>query len=152
MNKPKILKKRNYISMIKNSVGSTQYQNLWVEHEDGTQEDVTRGGELSCGVYITSLLLLFGLIEKQKATVDGTIEYMEKYGWEEIEKEDIQEGDAIVWNKKKDKDGETHGHIGFYVGDNKAVSNSTKLKKIVRHGWDYGGRRKIEKVLRWNKW
>jgi hypothetical protein len=77
---------------------------------------------------------------------------MLEFGWKEVSKEEVKKGDVLVWNNRKDLNNETHGHIGFYVGDNKAISNSTKLKRIVRHGWDYGGRRIIEKVLRWENW
>jgi hypothetical protein len=150
--KPKILKFDNYLSMINNSVGSTQYQNLWVIDDNGNKIDITKDGELSCAVYVTSILKLFDLINTQKANVHSTLNAMLEFGWKEVGKEEAKKGDVLVWNSRKDLNNETHGHIGFYVGDNKAISNSTKLKRIVRHGWDYGGRRIIEKVLRWNKW
>lgn len=127
------------------------FQNLWVINKE-EEIDVTRSGELSCAVYVTSILKLFDLLPIQKATVESAIIEMKKNHWQEIEVGEIQAGDVIVWNKRADKKGEEHGHIGFYIGDKKAVSNSAKLKKIVRHGFDFGGRRKIVKVLRWMKW
>lgn len=147
----KILKYKNFLCQINNSVGTTMFQNLWVS-DDNNEIDVTRGGELSCAVYVTSVLKLFDLLPTQKATVENTIIEMKKNRWHEVELGDLKAGDVIVWNKRTDKNGEEHGHIGFYIGDKKAVSNSTKLKKIVRHGYDFGGRREIVKVLRWKNW
>ncbi|HPN67469.1 MAG TPA: peptidoglycan amidohydrolase family protein [bacterium] len=145
----KILHRDNYLSAIINAVFSTQYRNLWVIDNE-IKIDILQDGKLSCAVFVSSILKLFGLIDEQRATVESAVIAMIKYGWQEIDVNDIQPGDVIVWNKRTGKDGETHGHIGFYVGEEKAISNSVKLRKIVQHGWDYGGRRKIEKVLRWN--
>ncbi len=147
----KVLRKKNYLSMIENTVGTTMFQNLWVQDNEKIL-DATKGGTLSCAVFVSSILKLFDLLSEQKATVDNLIKVMLENGWTEIKVNDIQAGDVLVWNKKKDQNGEQHGHIGFYIGNQKAISNSTKLKKIVRHGFDYGGRRKIVKVLRWEKW
>lgn len=148
----KILNQKNYLASIFNSIGSTQYKNLWVLDKDNHEVDILKNGQLSCAVFVTSILKLYDLIDKKHATVDSTIKSMLDFGWKEITQESIEPGDVIVWNKRIDKNDQQHGHIGFYVGDEKAVSNSTKLCIIVRHGWTYGGRRKIVKVLRWDKW
>lgn len=148
--KLKLLKHRNYLAMINNSVGSKQYQNLWGEWENGKIEDITKGGELSCAVYVTSILKLFGLIREQKATVSSTVTRIKKEGWIAISKKEIEPGDVIVW--KRNDSGSIHPHIGFYVGNSNAVSNSTELRKIVRHSWNYSGKRKITEVLRWPNW
>lgn len=150
-NKPKILQYENYLAMINNSIGSEQYQTLWGMWENGNKEDLTKGGELSCAVFVTSILKLFDLVDKQKATVKGAVELMKETGWKLVEKQEIKEGDVIVW-KRKTKNDAQHAHIGFYVGNKKAISNSSKLKKVVRHSWDYGGKREIVEVWRWDKW
>ncbi|MBU0647827.1 hypothetical protein KJ855_01460 [Patescibacteria group bacterium] len=143
----KILKQKTYLAMIENSVGSQMFAELWAKDEKGETKDVTNGGELSCAVFVTGLLKLNDMLSNQSATVEGAVKLMEKEGWKSVELDNIREGDILVWERKKT--GYTHAHIGFYVGDKKAVSNNWKLRRIVRHGWDYGGRRRIIKVLRW---
>lgn len=148
--KPKVLKYKTYLLMIENSVGSTQYRNLWGEWPDGRVEDLTKGGELSCAVFVTSILKLFDVIGEQKATVKGAVERMKNDGWKNVDIDCIEPGDVIVW--KRNKTDYTHPHIGFYIGNNLAVSNSWKLNKVVRHSWNYGGKRDVVEVLRWTKW
>lgn len=142
----KLMPLKNYLSMIKNSIGTEMFRELWVD-EDDKEKDILNGGELSCAVFVTSLLKLHGMIDERHATVKTAVESMINFGWREIDWKDIKEGDVLIWERKKT--GYKHPHIGFYAGDKKAISNSWKLKKVVRHGWDYGGRRKITKVLRW---
>lgn len=146
----KVQKFQTYLSAINNSVGSTMFRDLWVKYDSGEIKNITNGGELSCAVYVSWILKIFDLLVERKATVDGLVKKMIESGWEEVDKAEIQAGDVIEWTRKSE--GFTHGHVGFYVGENKAVSNSWKLKKIVKHGWDFGGRREIVRVLRWNNW
>jgi len=146
----KVLKKKTYLSAINNSIGSQMFRDLWAEYDDGEVKNLTKGGELSCALYVSWVLKIFDLIDQRRATVDGVMKNLIELGWEEVDKADIQEGDVIEWERKTE--GFTHGHVGFYAGDNKAISNSWKLKKIVKHGWDFGGRRDIVKVLRWSQW
>jgi len=133
--------------MINNAVGSEMFRELWV-NDNQQEKEILNRGELSCAVFVTGVLKLHNLIDEQKATVKAAIEAMLKYGWHEVDLVDIQAGDVLVWERKQI--GYKHPHIGFYVGDKKAISNNWKLKKVVRHGWDYGGRRKIVKVLHWD--
>lgn len=145
------LRKKNYLATINNSIDSIMFRNLWIKDGD-TEIDVLENGKLSCAVYVTSILVLYGLIDGLHATVKKTIECLEKFGWEKIKRSEIEPGDIIVWNKRIDKNGKRHGHIGFFIGNDSAVSNSMESKKIVQHGWDYGGKRKIVAVWRWKKW
>lgn len=145
--KKNVLAQKNYLQMIKNSVGTQMFRELWIS-ENGKEEEILNGGELACAVFVTSLLKLHDLIGEKRATVEGAIESMLKYGWKEVDLKYIREGDVLVWERKQK--GYKHPHIGFYVGDKKAISNSWKLKKVVKHGWDYGGRRRIIRVLSWD--
>lgn len=145
----KLLKKENYLSMINNAVGTKMFANLWVEEND-SKIDITKNGTLSCAVFVTSILKLFDLIDSQKATVEGALKYMLDWGWQEVDIDDIEKGDVIIW-KRKTK-GYAHQHTGFYIGDQMAISNSWKLKKVVRHSWNYGGKRDIAKILKWKNW
>jgi len=150
MSEFKVLNKETYLSAIENSVGSMMFRDLWARYESGEIRNLTNGGELSCALYVSWLLKIFDLVDERKATVDGLIKKLTELGWKEVAPEKIEPGDVIEWERKQE--GFTHGHVGFYAGEQKAISNSWKLKKIVKHGWDFGGRRKIVKVLRWTKW
>lgn len=143
-----MLKFKNYLKMIENSVGTKQYQNLYAK-KSGKELDLTKGGELSCAVFVTSILKLFDLVPEQKATVLSAVKMLVDNGWEKVSKKEIMPGDIIVWSRKNS--GYQHPHIGFFIGNNKAVSNSWKLKMVVRHSWDYAGRRKIESIWHYPK-
>ena len=52
-------------------------------------------------------------------TVESAVKDMEQSGWKQTKK--LAPGNIIVWEEKKD-----HAHIGFYIGNDKAISNSSK--------------------------
>ncbi|KKS07657.1 MAG: hypothetical protein A3A90_01270 [Candidatus Zambryskibacteria bacterium RIFCSPLOWO2_01_FULL_35_19] len=140
------LLKKTYITTIENSIGSKMFCNLYAK-VNGKNIDITRGGDLSCAVFVSSILFLFKLIKERHATVSSTIKDLKQSGWIEIEKPKI--GCVLVWEEKKFKSGEKHKHIGFYIGKEKAISNNTKLKYPTKHMWDKFDRRKVELIL-WN--
>jgi hypothetical protein len=95
----------------------------------------------------------FGLIEKPHATVASTIKDMEEHGWSVVEEPRI--GDVLVWEPSDaHAEGEMHEHIGFYIGDERAISNSSTTAEIVEHDWTFGvdnegnPNRKVIKILR----
>ncbi|MBI2635032.1 MAG: hypothetical protein HYW79_00595 [Parcubacteria group bacterium] len=135
-----------YIAVIKNSVGSKLFRNLYAK-VNGKKTDITRNGELSCAFYVSSILLLFRFIKEGHATVDSTVKDLKKSGWKEIKKPEI--GSVIVWEKTDFRNGNAHKHIGFYIGGNKAISNTSKSGYPARHHFTFGGKRKIELTL-WN--
>ena len=102
----------------------------------------------------TSILRLVDLIPELHTTVKGTVKAMEKVGWRPIKKPRV--GSIIVWGPKTfKKSGETHGHIGFFIGNKKAISNSSKKRSPAIHHWTYGTKqgqptRKIEAIY-WNE-
>lgn len=118
------------------------FRNFWV-FDDGKEKDAMRNGELSCAFYVSSVLTLSGLIEKIHGTVASTTEDMEKSGWHKIKKPRI--GSVLIWEKQTfgDKD---HAHIGFYIGRNRAISNSADRGFPIRHDWQFNGSRKIEAI------
>lgn len=146
----KLLTKKNYINAVKKSVGAEIFQNVFAEI-DGGEKDITRNGELSCAIFASSLLMLFHLIDVNKAphsTVVGTVKNMEASGWQKIGLEELSEGDVIVWEKIIDVDGEEHEHIGFYIGNEHAVSNSSETRTPAEHHYTYEGKRGIESCWR----
>ncbi|MDX1535775.1 MAG: CHAP domain-containing protein [Candidatus Spechtbacterales bacterium] len=124
---------KTYISTIEKSVGSTIFQNIYGKI-NGEEKDLSKGGKRSCARYASAILLIAGLIEGMHATVDGTVRDMEKSGWYKIDKP--RKGAVLVWGPGPESEG--HSHIGFYMNNNKAISNSTKKKIPTRHSWTYG--------------
>ena len=136
-----ILEKENYLAVIKNSVDSRMFQNVYAL-VNSKKTDLTKKGNLSCALYVSSILKVFDLIKNIHLTVDSTIENMKKSGWQEVKLSKIKPGDIIVWAEKNN-----HQHIGFFIGNKKAVSNNSKTKKIANHHFTFNGQRKIEKIL-----
>lgn len=141
-----------YLAVIENSVGSDIFRNLYAKI-NGKKVDITRNGNLSCAFYVSSILTIFQLIPKPHGTVEGTIRDLEQSGWKKIKTPKI--GSILIWEKLNFNDGEKHKHIGFYIGNNKAISNSEKIGNPNIHHWTSGtikGKpaRKIEAIY-WNK-
>lgn len=133
-------RKSTYLSYILNSVGSKTYRNLYFR-AGNYKKDITKNGELSCAVYVSSLLYLFDLIDKPHATIKSTVKNMVKFGWKEVKLP--KKGDVLVWNYEKG-----HMHIGFYINRKRAISNSEKKRKVVEHQLTYNNKREIIKILR----
>jgi len=135
-----------YVAVINNSVGSKLFQTYYVS-AGKKKVDVMRGGELSCAFFVSSILVLFNLAGKVHGTVKSAEKDLEKSGWKRIKTPKV--GSVVVWEAIPDKRGELHSHIGFYVGSNRAISNSSKKKYPVKHHHTYGGKRKV-KAIYWN--
>jgi hypothetical protein len=138
--------KRTYLAMIKNSVGSNQYRNCYVV-VNGEEHDIMKDGDLSCAFFVSSILNQFDLVKRPHATVSGTVKDMLESGW--VEATELQPGDVIVWAPGQQAAGEVHAHIGFYMGDDRAISNSYKLRTPTEHplGMNEQNPRPIEKML-----
>ena len=134
----KILLFDSYLKMIKNSVGTKMFRNLYLE-----KKDITKNGRLSCAFFVSNILKIWGLISEGHANVSSTIKDMLKNNWKKISKNKIKPGDVIIWEKVKDINGKLHFHNGFYIGNKKAVSNDSKKGLPIIHSWDYNGKRKI---------
>ncbi len=146
-----------YIAVIKNSVGSKIFRNSYAKI-NGKKKDILKNGKVSCAFFVSSILALFPLFKLIKypphATVDGTIKDLKESGWQKIAKPKI--GSIIVWEKIDFGNKDFHKHIGFYIGNNKAIStNSFKKGQPAVHHWTYGIKsnkpgRKIEAIF-WHK-
>ncbi len=131
-------KKRNnilllptYLAMIKGSVGSKTCQRLFVVQQ-GKIKDILHRGELSCAFFVSLILRFFDLIKSAHATVAGLEKDLLKSGWYEISRPKI--GSILVWQKNSTG----HRHIGFYIGREWAVSNSTSQRVPRRHHFTFG--------------
>lgn len=129
------LHKKSLLAVVENSVGSTAFQNFYALVE-GKECDIANGGKDSCAYFVSATLLIFKFINELHATVSGTVRDMQKRGWEEVS--EPTPGDVLVWEAKVDGRGEQHQHIGFFVGGDQAVSNSSTEKKIAKHHFTYG--------------
>ena len=116
---------------------------------DKGMEDLLNDGELSCAYFVSSILKLFDWIDKPHLTIDSTETELMKNGWKKIPIDKIKEGSIIIW-EEINIGGKYNRHIGFYIGNNKAVSASYKLKRVVSHDLTFGGKRKVESVY-WKK-
>lgn len=124
----KIDQQMNLESLIENSVGSTLFQHLFVANDDGSATDVMQGGELSCAFFVSSLLAQVDLLDRPHATVMKVEKLLYERGWQETDSPKM--GDIVLWSAGK----VGHEHIGFYIDEATAVSNSTTEKVPVRHG------------------
>ncbi|MGC9048854.1 MAG: hypothetical protein ACP5IX_01395 [Patescibacteria group bacterium] len=137
---------KTYLAMLKNSVGSKLFRKFYVKTRR-KKVDILNNGKLSCAFYVSSILYLFKLIKNIHFTVDSTVKDLQKSGWEVVKKPKV--GSVIVWEKMDFGDGDIHKHIGFYIGDGKAISNSSKFGYPVKHSWPFRPKRKVEIIL-WN--
>lgn len=135
--KPKLAIYPSYIRAIENSVGSHLFRNLYFRIK-GKVIDVLEDGDLSCAVFVTTILYIFGLIKERHTTVVGTIKDIEKSGWYKIKKP--RKGALILWDYKKKDDGTQgkHRHVGFYIHKDTAVSNDSPTRIVARHHLTFG--------------
>jgi hypothetical protein len=127
------------------------FQNLPIEI-DNKLYDAVQGGILSCAYFVSAILKINNLIKNVHATVSSTVKDMKEFGWFEIDKNSVQAGDVIVWESIDFGDGDIHKHIGFYLGNNLAISNSEIAKTPIEHAIPlmYGEQiRSIETIFRY---
>lgn len=142
--KPKLLLPENYLLVAKASVGSDMFRKLYFQI-DGKKIEILRDGDLSCAFFVSGILKIFNLIGTFHTTVKETVKDLKRHGWKPVKIP--QEGAIIVWAPKTfKKSGETHRHIGFYIGNRKAVSNNSKRHSPRIHAWNF---RPVEEIL-WN--
>jgi hypothetical protein len=138
----KLLHSENFLAMIHASLRARTWRHLYAEI-NGKKQDITKNGKLSCAYYASSILHQFGLISSVHATVDGTIRDMKASGWQETKKP--KEGAVIIWEPSDEHDGSPHEHIGFYISQSCAISNSSKLGYPTKHDINFGkAKRKIQ--------
>jgi len=106
------------------------FRNFYVI-EDGKEFDAVENGELSCAFYVSSILKLFDFISEIHGTVDGVEKDLVESGWQKVEEPRI--GGVIIWEKKDFGAGDIHKHIGFYIGNNRAISTSPEKGYPIGH-------------------
>ncbi len=119
-----------YLASIENSIGSNLFRNVYSTKDGVPHTDILKDGDLSCAFFVSCLLVLVGYITKPHATVSGLTKELERTGW--VQTSSPKKGDIVVWQPRIVSE-EMHPHIGFYIGDNYAVSNSSEKKSPQKH-------------------
>lgn len=132
-----------YIAFIRNAPGTKMFRNMYAD-VDGEKKDITDNGDLSCAFFVSSVLLIFGAVERVHATVVSTVADMERSGWREVE--DLLPGDVVVWGEEKGNLNR-HKHIGFFLGEGEAISNRKEKKHPLMHSLEMP-KRSVLRVLR----
>jgi hypothetical protein len=150
MTEVKILKKKSYLAMVRNSVAGQMYifRNVYAL-VDGEEMDITGNGNWSCAFFVSAVLYINKLIKDMHTGVAGLERDLQASGWMQVT--EPKEGAIIVWAPEKGTFvpglGEMHSHLGFYVGNEKAISNSSNALGIPReHHYTYEGKRRIERI------
>ena len=112
---------------------------------DGQRKDIVNGGELACGYFVSFVLHNFSLLGKPHLTVDGTEKDLQKSLWQEIDQGQLKGGCVLIWGRQ-DFGGDGHKHIGFYLGDNRAVSTDSQKGIVAEHHFTFNNNRPIEKA------
>lgn len=135
--KPELALFQSYVAMIQNSVGARIYKNLYFRI-NGDVIDVLEDGDLSCAMFVSTLLHTFGLIKELHTTVNGTIEDLLQNGWTNID--EPRKGAVVLWGFKKKDDGTQgkHRHVGFYIDEQTCISNDSDSRVVWTHHPTYG--------------
>lgn len=152
----KLLFKKNYLVMIQNAAQGENhlFRNFFITL-DGVERDALKGGALGCGTVASSILYLqnssLDFLKQPRwisfvhANVPAVEKDMEENGWRQVN--DLREGAVITWEPKPGADGTPHLHMGFYLGNDLAMSNgsnSTLMPKVHPVNADEG--RKIVRI------
>lgn len=146
--KPQLLKQESLLQVIKNSINSNIFRSIFIKN-NGSQIDVMEDGIKSCAFFISGVLSMFELIDRSHFTIKTTEKKLLEYGWQKVNKDNPQICDVIIWEEIQFKDGTKHKHVGFYIGDNTAISNDTNKRTPQSHNWIFDGKRQIESLFRY---
>jgi len=130
----KFLSYKNYLTVIKNSVGSKMFKHVYIS-ENNKEKDILENGEYSCAYYVSCILKMFNLINQETsphAMISGLIKNILNYGWKETKK--LKPGNILIWEDGLATDGKMHSHIGFYLEKNKAISTIPRVSVVIIRG------------------
>jgi hypothetical protein len=130
---------KKYTGYAKQCIGSDEFKHYFVIRNK-KNIDLLENGKFSCAKFVSE----FKLMSCVHVNVLSAVRDMKKANWKNINIDDLKIGDVIVWEKNKSG----HYHIGFYIGDNRAISNSLKYRSPQEHHYTYNGKRKIKWVFR----
>lgn len=133
--------KQNFLTVIRNSEGTEMFRNYF----NLKGKDILSNGDLSCAFFVSTVLLMFGFLDKFYFRVVDVVDEMEKNGWQKVTR--LRKGCIVVWNPVV-QNGRGHFHIGFYLGNRIAISNRSSIGKPGKHPVVYSGldKQKTKKV------
>lgn len=134
---------KSYLAAIRNAEGSRMFSELYLDR-DGESIDVLEDGRLSCAVFVTSLLYIFGLIDKTHATVSSTEQDLLVSGWELVT--ELKPGAIIIW--ERDDSPDPQRHIGFCLDEKYGMSTSSEKSCVVKHNISY---RPVQAIYSYSK-
>jgi hypothetical protein len=148
--KPKRLYFKSYLQIIRNSVGSNMFRSFYAKTPTKGEFDAFNDGENSCAFFVSAILVIFKKIGGFHGLVQGTVDDLKESGWQEVDQP--KPGDVLVWEAIKFEDGPKE-HIGFYVGNGRAVSTSWTKKSPVEHDLNFDeANRKVTNIFRMSNW
>lgn len=131
---------RTLLAKIEGSIGGGQYLSLYIELRGDnfvTHLDVIGNGRFACAYYVSALLHLMNLLTGAvHTTVTETVDDLLASGWYPIS--EPVPGAVIVWGPKLASDSRPHRHIGFSLGDDRAVSTDGVTGRPTEHHVTYG--------------
>lgn len=159
---------QTYLAMIRNSIGSLLWRNLFITKADEKQIDILQDGNISCAYYVSSILKQFGYCGAIFTNVLSLEKHLIEYGRirKEVFREDIIIPWSVIireekkWSEKEDIYGnsiKSHYHIGFYIGSGRAISNMSdgfaiddiSARTPQEHHITYNWSRPIYCILEW---
>jgi hypothetical protein len=138
---PKRLTFKTFLAMVHGSVGANMFRHFYMQRADGSEFDALDDGDNGCAFFVSSVLTIFGKIEHVHGTVANTIEDLQNSSWIEAQTPTI--GDVLVWEPKSFANGDMHAHIGFFVGNGKAISMSSQVGAPVEHDIHFGNEQRV---------
>lgn len=145
---------KSYLAAIRNSVGSNTWRNFYAV-DNGIERDVLNDGDVSCAYFVSSITTMFGFSKSIHMTVGSTIKDLEESGWVNIDRP--RDGAILLWEPQDFGEEGSFTHIGFYVGNERAISTSLRTHTPTEYDWhfrDYPPEgktaRQVEKIL-WHK-
>jgi hypothetical protein len=146
----RILRKKSYLAMVRNAAKGENhmFRNL-IADVDGTEQDINKDGALACAFFASAVLYINKFIHDMHAGVPGLERDLAGSGWIQIK--EPREGAVLVWEPRAASFvpgmGEQHAHLGFYVGDDRAVSNGSNSTLMPEeHHWTYDGTRAVVRM------
>ena len=141
---------KSYIQMINNSVGSHLFRNFYLHTDKEGDFDALNNGKVSCAFFVSSILVIFKKLAGIHGTVKITVKDLRDSGWVEVDNPEL--GDVLVWEATLCSDG-LREHIGFCLGNGRAVSTSSKKKTPLEHDMYFGrSNRKLIHIFRMQNW
>ena len=117
--------------MLPEVFGCRELKTYWTT-KNGKEIDILENGKLSCAFLVSSLLLGFrGLLKERHAGVRGLLRDMQECGWHEIAPFERWPGSVVLWEVVRG-----NSHVGIGVSAMSALSNCRERRVPVLHPWD----------------